>query len=285
MYRLSIENAAGNTLELTGREGTWQVVSVRGLNPAPALLNMANIYGEDGARLKSAKLQTRNIVILLRLNGAVYANRKQLYDFFGTKKYIRVYFSNENRSVFADGYIETNDCDLFTISELMQISIICPNPYLQSREEHLINFSGEKTLFYFPFAINQNDPVEISSYADGTIYCDSDGETGMETAVIVKPDQTVTQILISNLDTNEFIGVNGPFEGGDKIIFDTRNREFIVSLIREGASAQLFRYLVSGSRPLRLQPGWNRFSYSASGTAESNAVEVSFRYRDQYDGV
>ena len=147
-------NRAGEILTLTNRETEFQVESIRGLSPVPAQVNMTPMAGLDGAQFNSAKIQTRNIVIMLRIRGDVEKNRLTLYRFFRTKEKHRFYFSNESRSVYTDGYVESAEVDLFELGQRLQISIICPNPFFQSDEEKSVGITNIVPLFEFPFAID-----------------------------------------------------------------------------------------------------------------------------------
>ena len=71
MYTAKVQKESGSPLTLTGREPEWQIVHIQGLNPPSAQINLTNIVGLDGAKFNSAKLNTRNIVLTLRLNGDV----------------------------------------------------------------------------------------------------------------------------------------------------------------------------------------------------------------------
>ena len=86
MYIAKIENSNGSILELTGNEENFQIVSITGLHPPEAQINVTTIAGLDGARFNSAKLNTRNLVITLRLNNNPEDNRHLLYKYFRTKE-------------------------------------------------------------------------------------------------------------------------------------------------------------------------------------------------------
>ena len=114
MYTAKIENVNGEVMLLTNKESKYQVISITGLNPPKAQINTTPIVGLDGAKFNSSKLETRNIVITIRLNGDVEANRQALYNFFVTKKWCRFYYTNGSRNVYIDGYIDSVECDLFS---------------------------------------------------------------------------------------------------------------------------------------------------------------------------
>ena len=182
MYKAEIENAGGEVLTLTGNEPSWQILSITGLNPPNAQVNVTNIAGLDGAKFNSSKLNTRNIVIMLKLNGNVEANRQLLYRYFRTKEACKFYFKNENRDVFIAGYVETVECDLFSNGEILQASIICPYPYFKSMAEIIADISNEVAGFVFPFSINIGEPIPFSMYISNkvtNVQNNSESETGI----------------------------------------------------------------------------------------------------------
>ena len=82
MYTAAIENASGSVYVLTGDEPVYQVLSIQGLNPPSAQLNVTNIVGLDGAKYNSARLNTREIVVTVKITGEVEKNRLNLYKYF-----------------------------------------------------------------------------------------------------------------------------------------------------------------------------------------------------------
>ena len=71
MFTLKIENIKNTILELTQNESNYQILSVKGLNPPNAQINRSTIAGLDGSKCNSSKLEERNIVITLKLNGDI----------------------------------------------------------------------------------------------------------------------------------------------------------------------------------------------------------------------
>lgn len=132
MLDLAIRNSAQTRLQITGNDAVYQLISVTGLDPVQAALNMANVYGADGSKFVSAKLNNRNVVIMARINGNVEANRQVLYRLFPPKEPVTLEISTGARSVTIAGYVEYIKCDIFDRSERAQISVICPDPLFRS---------------------------------------------------------------------------------------------------------------------------------------------------------
>lgn len=286
MYEAKIENKSGAVMTLTGKEDRFQIISITGLNPTDAQINTTKTAGMDGAQFNSARLNIKNVVITLQLNGDVERNRLELYDYFRTKEWCRFYYISDSRSVYIDGYVETVECNLFSNAEKMQISILCPRSYFSALNEIVTDISNTVKLFSFPFSINIGEPVPFSEYIanrTSTIYNGSGGEIGMVITITAKA--ALSSIVIKNTMTGDEIGLNYEFHAADVIMIDTRPGEKRVALLRNGAEVNLFPALITGSKFLQLAAGTNTFGYLVDGGSADEAVEISFAYRYQYRGV
>lgn len=286
MYTARIMNRAGEILTLTNRETEFQVESIRGLSFVPAQVNLTPMAGLDGAQFNSAKIQTRNIVIMLRIRGNVEKNRLMLYRYFRTKEKHRFYFSNESRSVYTDGYVESAEVDLFEMGQRLQISIICPNPFFQSDEEKSVDITNIVPLFEFPFAIDSGSPVPISGNIgseSAVVMNTSEVETGAQ--FVVKFHGSVASVRIENTLTEESMTLRYPFRDGDKVTVDTHRGRKSVTLLRGGLERNLFSAIDVSSTFLQLDTGLNYFTYYADGEQYAKGVDVTVVYTPEYRGV
>ena len=284
MYTAKIENRSGDVYILNGDEAVWQIASITGLNPPQGLINTTTIVGLDGAVFNSAKLETRNIVITVRITGNAEQNRLQLYRAFRTKEWCRFYYSNDSVDVWIDGYVESVECDLFQKAEQAQISIICPQPHLIGAEEIVKDISGITDMFSFPFAIEAAG-VSFSdlSGADYAILHNSgDVVTGFVISVFAR--STVTAPIIYNAVTNEAFRVKGTLEAGHTLTIDTRTGSHRLTITTpSGEVTNALHRKQKGGPWLQLQPGDNYIAYSAEAGAA--AMLVTLRHNDLYVGV
>lgn len=284
MYTAKIENVNGDILTLSGVEPVYQVIDITGLNPPKAQINTSTIVGLDGAVFNSSKLETRNIVLTIKINGNVEENRQQLYDYFRTKSWCKFYFSNQNRDVSIEGYVESVECNLFTNNETAQISIICPYPYFKSLSETLQTLSHINALFTFPFTIELGSPVVISEYTTGGINVyNSSADTG----AIIEIDfsNSASSIELKNTTTGDDMVLNYSFQSEDKVIINTNKGQKSITLIRAGVISNLFSSLQQGSVFFQLAAGSNFFEYLVDNVVSSDDVSILFRYYNIYRGV
>lgn len=286
MFVAKIENTKNNILTLTQNESDFQVISIEGLNPPNAQINTSKIAGLDGSRFNSSTLNERNIVITIKLNGDVEKNRINLYSFFRNKEWCKFYYKNGIRDVYIEGYVETVEVDLFSKSEIMQISILCPNPYFKNMEEIVDDISKSLAAFEFPFAINIDDPVPMSTI-DTTRITNVFNNSESETGVIIEIDllNDANKIQINNISTGETFTLRHNFLENDKIIIDTNKGNKAVSLIRNASKTNLFTSMVRGSTFFTLDIGDNFFSYLVDDGTNDDAIHIVFKHYTIYGGV
>lgn len=289
MYTAKIENINGSVLLMTGKEDQYQIIGIDGLNPAPAQINTTDIANLDGALFNSSRLDTKEIVVTVRINGDVEANRLRLYDYFRTKEWCKFYYSNESRDVYIEGYVETVECDLFSDSETASISILCPYPYFSSVEEMVSDISNTLALFYFPFAIDIGSPVPISEFENSRIsnvYNEGASETGVIVDIIARSDfNSITIQRVVEGSEGEKMTLVYPFLENDEIIINTNKGHKSVYLIRDSERSNLFTAVQRGSVFFQLRSGDNLFGYLLDGSTENEEVSIRFLWRTIYRGV
>lgn len=292
MFSCRIENYINDILTLTQNENDFQILSIEGLNPPNAQINTSAIAGMDGARFNSSKLDTRNIVVYIKICGNIERNRLRLYSFFITKQWCRFYYKNGSLDVFAEGYIESVECDVFTDNEVMQISIICLDPYFKSAQEVVNDISKTVKLFEFPFAIEyEPSPMVEHMYgiefsrleANRVVNINSNSATG----IIIEADiyQPVNKIEILKIDTNENFTLKYEFQTFDKVIINTAKGQKSAVLLRGDDKTNLFTSIAKGSVFFQLKNGNNYFTYRIDDGLRDRDVTMRINHRYQYQGV
>lgn len=293
MFTLKIENENGEVITLTGRESRYQVIGIEGLNPPNANIRRSSVAGMDGSKYMSSILEERNVVLTIRINGNVEENRLQLYRWFKTKHWCKVYYTNGSRDVYIEGYIETTECGLFTNSEQMQISIICPDPYWLSAQEIVTDISQVVGAFEFPFAFGAkgvdsptitDDAIEFSQLIVNrivTIVNDGEDDTGL--LIRITATGEVTNPVVFNVETREFFRMNMTMEEGDILTINTKKGQKSVMLHRGIEDINQVNKVVRASTWLSIAKGENLFTYDAEdGSANMNIV---FTHRTKFQGV
>lgn len=287
MFILKIENANGQTFELTHDSRNYAVIGIQGLTPPPTAINTSAGGRVDGSFHNSSIVEQRNIVIDIILNGDIEANRQQLYKIFSLKKPCTIYFQNENRNVQIVGYVETLEGDLFVQREQMQISIICPRPYFEDLNTIYTELSRIIRKFEFPFAIEESDPIPFSEIVDYPL-CTVNNGGDVETGVIMTVEITaaVADLTIYNTTLQQYFGFNRSFFAGDTITINTISGQMSVTRTSGGQTTNLLNNVTAGSTWFKLAVGDNDFTYTVSaGGSVAGAVRIIFATANLYGGV
>lgn len=283
MFTLRIENTKRNEITLTQNESNYQVIDVEGLAPPKAQLYTNAVANMDGEKFKSSKLDMRNLVLTIKINGDVETNRINLYKYFGAGKWCKVYYKNGSRDVFIEGYVETINCPLFTINQQMQISIVCPTPYFKSVDIIYTDISVVIARFTFPFSIAESGVIisQLIPNKVTTVMNDGEFETGFEIVMRALADKISTP-TIYNVDTGEYLSVDVVLNKGDVLRVNTNKGSKSIIKIVDGVETNIINYLANGSTWLQLDAGANDFTYDVNN---ADRLEVIFEYHHQYEGV
>ena len=282
MYSLRVENNRGEALDLTNNEN-YTVYKITGLNPPKATINSSVNATTDGSSVNSTRVESRNIVIYMTIDGEIETNRINLYKYFPIKKSVKLYFSNDTRDVMIEGVVEIIECDLFTNRQVAQISIICPQPYFKAVEDIVSYFSDIASLFTFPFAIPEAG-IEFSFISNNirkSIINTGDVETG---AIIqIFATGTVVNPIIYDVLKQTYFKLNMTLQASDLLVINTNVGEKSVTLVRNGVSSNAMGYMSQDSDWFKLEAGDNVFTYDS--TSGNPYLQITFTTNVLYSGV
>ena len=282
MFKLTLENERGKQIVLHP-SAEYVVTNVQGLTPPTATINSSVVALQDGETYNSARVNTRNIVISVKPQPDVEKNRISLYDVAKTKHWCKIYFKSDTRDVYIEGYIESVDSSLFEMSQEMQISILCHQPYFVAMETIITEMSKTLDLFEFPFAI-EKEGIEISRIEDDlvkTIINNGDVETGVVVEMLASG--SVINPTIYNAETRGRFGLNIALQMGDKVTINTASGSKSVILTRYGEERNIINSIAQNPEWFKLLPGENSFTYFC----ESGEEFLSIRYlcESKFEGV
>lgn len=302
LFELIVENDFGEILNLT-EDFSKYIVEYDGLNPPNATLFLRDAVGMDGQPFESSKIGTRAVTLTIHILGDdVAGNRLYLYKFFRTKRWCKIRYKNKYREVYFTGYVESNELNQFTEDQTMQVSIVCPDPFLYGIDEIKIDGSNIVYDFTFPFSAGAkgiiegtitDDPVTIGSiYRTDNIEIDYQGD---ETSGL--------EIIISNIGKTRrmpviFNDLNGEFFAFNELPANESWLELRINS-NEGYEAITLTKLVNQTRvmvngiiyktrdskwtALKLNPGYNQFTYYLFD--EEQKTHIYLTYRNKYEAV
>ena len=318
--KVIVTNHLGESLELelTRPEKSGFIVkSINGLGPVKAGINTTDVATYDGGLYNSSRLGTRNIVMALEfMNGlsglSIEKIRHKSYKFFPTKMNITMRIVTDERTLETEGYVESNEPDIFSKNEGCSVSIICPFPYFYGvGEDNQYAFSGVEPLFEFPFSCetvdgSNEEPDEsvtpdnsalpliqmgnIKIVHQGNLVYKGDTEIGIRITLHAYGD--VHNITVYNtgtretmfIDTDKIASLTGSgIIDHDEIIINTIDGKKYIWLLRDGKYTNILNCINRDASWFQLNMGDNIFAY----TAESGQDNLTFTIEHKviYKGV
>ncbi len=282
MFTLKIENKRGETITLSNN-GNYAIVGIDGLASTSATINTANTGLIDGAMFNSSRVNMRNIVLTVAINGDAERNRIELYKYFKIKQYCKMYYQNGIRNVYIEGFVETIETNLFTQAQTVQISIICPHPYFSALATIHSDVSRVVSTFSFPFSLSKTGKEfsYIQNDYIATVTNKGDVECGIKAVLTAKG--RVVNPIIYNAETGGSFGVKVTMGNSDQLIINTHDGEKSVSFIQNGVETNYINHIMANPEWFTLLAGDNIFTY----TAESGVDDLSiyFVHQSKYMGV
>lgn len=286
-------------LELGSPEKSgFQVLSIDGLGPSKADINIVEIPTLDGGNVNSTRIRSRNILFHLQFleNPTIQATRRLSYRYFPNKRKIGMLFDTEDLLLQAYGWVEDNDVNIFgTEPEKVTISVICPNPYFFSQSPTINLFSGVVPNFTFPFSNNSLVSKllifgNLVTSKTKNIYYNGDAEIGIKlTAHAIGP---VTDPIFYNGRTGQLMKIlssklslivpSGIIAGDDIIINTIRGQKSIMH-IRAGISTSILNALDQNAGWLTVLYGDNPYQFAAA-SGDTN-LQVTVENQTAYSGV
>lgn len=273
------------------------ISNIDGIGPGQAEVSTTELAATDGAVYNSARLVSRNITfnIIFQSDTSIEEKRYLTYRFFPLKKAINLTFITDNRSLQIDGYVESNEPDIFTKEESTSISIICPNPYFYSLTSDSVVFSGIEPMFEFPFC---NDSLtekllifgEIRTKYENVVYYYGDAETGVNIKIHFLGPATALSIFnitnrnIMKIDTTKLEAIVGsPIQAADDLVISTVSGKKSLTFWRSGKSYNVLNCLDRSSDWIKLEVGENVLAFTAE--TGNNEIQFDVQYYPLFEGA
>lgn len=276
---IKIENDQGKVLNLS--TDARYVPILTGTGPPPATINRAKVATADGTRYNSATVDERNLLLTVYIVQDVARGRRNLYRWLSPKKYVKVYYQEDDLDVYCEGYVETAEVNPWEQDQNLNVSIVCPTPFWRDVRETFTDASVVSHLFEFPFSISE-EGVELSIEEKGrSAIIQNDGTVETGATFLLTANIRTLQPRIYNMDTGEFIGFYVDMEAGDQLEVCTITGKKSVTFIRDGVRSNYINTLMEGSAWLTMAPGANEYSY----TVDEGECRLGIYHTNMYAGV
>lgn len=283
MFELRLENESGSVVNIN--DGTrYEVLSVSGLNPPSATIFTAKSSNRKGAKYNGSTLYERNVIITIKFLGDVETNRNALYAWTDTEQYVKIYYRNGLKNVYCEGYVQDCPIDLFTDNEVVDLAVLCPDPFLKDLLEISTDISSLLKQFVFPFAINSRGiPFSTIRENNHTNVYNDGAETGARITIKCKGD-IVNLAIYDAIEATKILRLNTTLHENEIVIIDTEKSPVTCKLYKtDGTITNLMRYVGRNPYWFTLKKGNNFIGY----TAESGIMnaEISVGFTNKWKGV
>lgn len=283
MFSLQLENENANIVDINDGKN-YVVLSVSGLNPPPASIYTAKSPNRKGVKYNGSTLNERTIIIAVKLLGDIEANRNALYEWTDTEQYAKVHYRNGQKAVYCEGHVQDCEVDIFTDNEVVNVAILCENPYWKALQEISTDISTTLKQFTFPFAIDAAG-IPFSTLRDDntTNVFNTGAETGVRIIIDCRAELKNLRIYDARDTARQFM-LNYTFPAGWVVEINTEaSPKYVRAIKPDGSTVNLLRYIANNPTWFTLRKGNNLFGYTAdSGAAEA---EISVGFTEKWLGV
>ena len=308
---VSIVNERGDRLDLPLNDPYPTGLAIRnieGIGAGTSSINTTNLVTVDGSVYNSAHRDERNIVFeFIFLPAPMVEDTRHLtYQFFRVKSEVQLIFKTDTRTVFINGYVESNEPAIFTDDdkgwEIATISIICPFPYFELvYGGSTTMFNGIEAMFEFPWS---NESLverllimsELVYLYEREIIYEGDSDTGFYINIhfLADSEEVGSYLRIYNLDTKEYLEiqfdkiekiVGSPITKGDDLMISTVQGEKGIFYTHEGQTYNVLNALDRNAKWFQLKKGSNRFAFVLDVDDYLNKIRFSITHSMYYEGV
>ena len=284
MYRLTLTNDLGEQLTF-GEGGAYTISEIEGLAAPEATINTSEIALMDGQVYNSAKVGMRTLQIAFAIEYDAEQKRLDMYNVLRIKKPIEMRYTSDLRDVTISGYVSDLEVTHFAMKQIATVTILCPFPYFRSAQEAVNELANVISAFHFPFAITAAEPIPFSYVQQlANVTVQNSGTVGTGMSITLYARGAVGNPKIFNYETGEYFGLDFSMQTGDEITINTLSGEKSVTLLRDGATSNIFNSISEGSTWLQVDDYQSTFVYEVGSGVLTDLI-AEFRHYDLFAGV
>ena len=291
--KLTYINSRGERLEL-GVDSVYHCnisKDVEGISGVTSVIYSTNSMGQHGDTYVGQRIEARDIDVLGHINTRDKAQALEL-----RRRMLKIFNPELSATLVYEygGFKRVIDCRVYGEPKILKkevlyefdLQIECLNPFWREEEETKEDIASWVAAWHFPCVIEKDSTKSmIYGYRAESVIVDCYNEGDVSTGMRIRFTAlgTVSNPILLNVDTEEFIQINATMKTGDVIEINTKYGSKGAKLIRDGVETDYFRYIDVDSTFMQLAIGDNMFRYDAASGV--NSLEVSIFYSKEFLGV
>ena len=271
--KLTYINSRGERLEL-GVDSVYHCnisKDVEGISGVTSVIYSTNSMGQHGDTYVGQRIEARDIDVVGHINTRDKAQALEL------RRHMLKIFNPELSATLVyeyGGFKRVIDCRAYGEPKILKkevlyefdLQIECLNPFWREEEE-----------------TKEDIASWVAAWQSVIVDCYNEGDVSTGMRIRFTALGTVSNPILLNVDTEEFIQINATMKTGDVIEINTKYGSKGAKLIRDGVETDYFRYIDVDSTFMQLAIGDNMFRYDAASGV--NSLEVSIFYSKEFLGV
>lgn len=291
--KLTYINSRGERLEL-GVDSVYHCnisKDVEGISGVTSVIYSTNSMGQHGDTYVGQRIEARDIDVVGHINTRDKAQALEL-----RRRMLKIFNPELSATLMYEygGFKRVIDCRAYGEPKILKkevlyefdLQIECLNPFWREEEETKEDIASWVAAWHFPCVIKKDSTKSmIYGYRAESVIVDCYNEGDVSTGMRIRFTAlgTVSNPILLNVDTEEFIQINATMKTGDVIEINTKYGSKGAKLIRDGVETDYFRYIDVDSTFMQLAIGDNMFRYDAASGV--NSLEVSIFYSKEFLGV
>ena len=251
--KLTYINSRGERLEL-GVDSVYHCnisKDVEGISGVTSVIYSTNSMGQHGDTYVGQRIEARDIDVVGHINTRDKAQALEL-----RRRMLKIFNPELSATLVYEygGFKRVIDCRAYGEPKILKkevlyefdLQIECLNPFWREEEETKEDIASWVAAWHFPCVIEKDSTKSmIYGYRAESVIVDCYNEGDVSTGMRIRFTAlgTVSNPILLNVDTEEFIQINSTMKTGDVIEINTKYGSKGAKLIRDGVETDYFRYI------------------------------------------
>lgn len=281
--KIICKNSLDEEMEFQYAMPFW-LTGIEGLHKVEGTVSTVQSAFGVGEAYTGTTVKKRNIIIKGDIFDNFKSRREQLERVFILKDLGTFYYYEDDIERKINYYVESLEISENGNPRTFNISLICDNPYFSDLEEIFLSISQWEPKFEFPFSCPASG-IEFSvKNQDELIYINNDTSIDYGLTIVIELSGTVKNINIINIVSRDELGIDGTFNGGDRITITTHLNNKKITLLRSGVETTITNQLKFGTKFIQA-PAKTNSAYRVSAGTGQDYLETTIFYNQYYEAV